>query len=152
MANPHYALRASGSFSPQRGYRGGSRPCAPYVAESDLGTNRATSFTDRCSCLCRDAFDRLGSINVFNCAQTTVVIETKLRAVVVSRCVMQQSQQTPSIFLIGRPRCEKCNTRMALTRIEPNGPGHDRRTFECPACEHYEVLVVPFVHCATPHT
>jgi len=59
---------------------------------------------------------------------------------------MQQSQQSPSIFLIGRPSCEKCNTRMALIRIEPDSPTHDRRTFECPACEHYEIHVVPFVH------
>ena len=64
----------------------------------------------------------------------------------VSRSVMQQSQQSPSIFLIGRPSCEKCSRRMALMRIAPDGPDHDRRTFECPACGHYEVHLVPFVH------
>jgi hypothetical protein len=67
------------------------------------------------------------------------------------RCVMQQSQQAPSMLPVGRPDCAKCNTRMALIRIEPDSPDTDRRTFECPSCEHYEVFIVPYLHGATPH-
>jgi transcription elongation factor Elf1 len=33
---------------------------------------------------------------------------------------------------------------MMLARIEPDRPGFDRRTFECPACNHSEVVVVAF--------
>ena len=40
----------------------------------------------------------------------------------------------PEENLIERPPCIKCGTQMLLTRIEPDKPDHDRRTFECPEC------------------
>jgi hypothetical protein len=33
---------------------------------------------------------------------------------------------------------------MGLTRIEPEAPGYDRRTFECGQCQHIETIVVAF--------
>src|SRR5277367_295129 len=46
--------------------------------------------------------------------------------------------------LIERPPCIKCGTQMLLTRIEPDKPDHDRRTFECPECAHAESIVVKY--------
>jgi ribosomal protein S27E len=40
--------------------------------------------------------------------------------------------------------CPKCGTTMMLTRIEPDTPGHDRRTFECPQCENSETVFANF--------
>jgi hypothetical protein len=45
---------------------------------------------------------------------------------------------------IVRPPCTKCGTVMLLARIEPDKPGHDLRTFECPKCEHSESVVIKF--------
>ena len=36
----------------------------------------------------------------------------------------------PSLILIKRPRCRKCQTRMNLARIMPGPKGYDYRTFE----------------------
>jgi transcription elongation factor Elf1 len=33
---------------------------------------------------------------------------------------------------------------MYLARIEPEKPGFDLRTFECPRCQHVETVVVNF--------
>jgi hypothetical protein len=33
---------------------------------------------------------------------------------------------------------------MMLTRIEPDAPGYDRRTFECPQCENSETVLANF--------
>ena len=43
---------------------------------------------------------------------------------------------------IARPACPKCGTGMMLARIEPDIPGHDLGTFECPRCEHSESGIV----------
>jgi len=40
------------------------------------------------------------------------------------------------------PPCPECGCMMWLKRIEPDKPGHDERTFECPRCLHTESLVV----------
>ncbi len=49
----------------------------------------------------------------------------------------------PATPFIIRPPCSRCGTRMMLARIEPDAPGHDRRSFECSKCgnEHSEVVV-----------
>jgi predicted RNA-binding Zn-ribbon protein involved in translation (DUF1610 family) len=44
---------------------------------------------------------------------------------------------------IVRPECPKCGTEMMLARIMPEAPGEERRTFECPMCEHSESALVP---------
>jgi hypothetical protein len=40
------------------------------------------------------------------------------------------------------PPCQKCGETMALRIIEPERPGFDSRTFECPKCFVTETLVV----------
>ena len=40
--------------------------------------------------------------------------------------------------------CPKCRHPMMLTRIEPDSPGKDLRTFECQQCQHIETLVIAF--------
>jgi hypothetical protein len=39
-------------------------------------------------------------------------------------------------------RCPKCEEMMALRFIEPERPGFDSRTFECPECFGTKTLVV----------
>jgi hypothetical protein len=41
-----------------------------------------------------------------------------------------------------RPECPDCT--MYLARIEPDKPGHDLRTFECPRCQNAVRTVVEF--------
>jgi len=43
-----------------------------------------------------------------------------------------------------RPACKRCGAQMLLTRIEPDKPDHDRRTFECEACGGEQVEIVKY--------
>jgi hypothetical protein len=43
-----------------------------------------------------------------------------------------------------RPPCPKCGATMMLTRIEPDAPGYERRTFECSQCENSEIVFAKF--------
>ena len=45
---------------------------------------------------------------------------------------------------IERPACPKCGIRMMLTRVEPDEPDHDKRTFECFECGHSKSVVVKY--------
>ena len=45
---------------------------------------------------------------------------------------------------IKRPSCPKCGTQMLLSRIEPDAPDHDKRTFKCSACSHELSEIVKF--------
>jgi hypothetical protein len=40
--------------------------------------------------------------------------------------------------IIEGPECPECSTLMYLALIEPEKPGCDRCTFECPRCQHVE--------------
>ena len=42
---------------------------------------------------------------------------------------------------IVRPPCPKCGTAMLLAYIEPERPGYETHTFECPRCEHSKSVV-----------
>jgi hypothetical protein len=42
---------------------------------------------------------------------------------------------------IVRPHCSECGTATLLVGIEPERPGYDLHTFECPDCEHFETAV-----------
>ncbi len=42
---------------------------------------------------------------------------------------------------IKSPRCPKCGALMSLRIIEPERPGFDSRTFECPKCYDTETFV-----------
>ncbi len=46
--------------------------------------------------------------------------------------------------IIGHPACESCGAPMWLTCIEPDRPDHDKRTFECPRCQHVMIRVVSY--------
>jgi hypothetical protein len=39
------------------------------------------------------------------------------------------------------PPCSKCGRPLILTRIEPEEPGFDLRTYYCAACEDIEVII-----------
>jgi hypothetical protein len=43
-----------------------------------------------------------------------------------------------------RQACPECSALMYLARIEPEKPGFDLRTFECPRCQHVETVAVKF--------
>jgi hypothetical protein len=46
------------------------------------------------------------------------------------------------VNVIKSPHCQKCGDTMALRIIEPERPGFDLRTFECPKCYDTEKVVV----------
>ena len=58
--------------------------------------------------------------------------------------VMRQFQSTSDLQEIVHPTCAKCGAPMWLTRIEPDGPGLEKRTFECQACQNEAIDVVKF--------
>jgi hypothetical protein len=43
-----------------------------------------------------------------------------------------------------RPGCPECSALMCLALVEPEQPGFDLRTFECPRCQHVGTVVVKF--------
>jgi DNA-directed RNA polymerase subunit M/transcription elongation factor TFIIS len=47
---------------------------------------------------------------------------------------------------IKSPRCPKCGAMMSLRIIEPERPGFDSRTFECPKCYGTETFVASISH------
>jgi len=49
---------------------------------------------------------------------------------------MRLHDSIPTDTIIARPNCPKCGTRMWIARIEPDEPNYDRRTLECPECDH----------------
>jgi len=47
--------------------------------------------------------------------------------------------------VIGHPPCPSCDTLMWLVSIEPaEHAGYDRRSFECPRCQHFECVEIKF--------
>jgi hypothetical protein len=50
----------------------------------------------------------------------------------------------PSFRNIDWPHCIQCGSLMWLARISPDKPHYDRRTFECPVCNHSEEVVVEY--------
>jgi ribosomal protein S27AE len=49
---------------------------------------------------------------------------------------MAYSEFHAARVVLDLPTCAKCGSPMWLSRIEPDAPDHDRRTFECPRCEN----------------
>jgi hypothetical protein len=43
---------------------------------------------------------------------------------------------------IERLLCPRCGTQMNFSRVEPDEPGFDLRTFQCPKCQYLESFVV----------
>ena len=48
----------------------------------------------------------------------------------------------PTLLLIERPRCPRCQGRMMLARIERGPANAELRTFECPKCEQVHMTLV----------
>jgi hypothetical protein len=48
---------------------------------------------------------------------------------------------TPHSDSIARPTCEECGTEVRLFGIEPERPGFELWSFECPKCHHIQVQV-----------
>jgi hypothetical protein len=48
---------------------------------------------------------------------------------------------TPHSDSIERPHCSKCKTGMLLFGIEPERPGYELHSFECPKCLNIETRV-----------
>src|SRR5262249_26723274 len=57
---------------------------------------------------------------------------------------MRNHEILPQQRILGRPFCELCKSQMWLACIEPDEPGHDRRTFECPGCPNVTVRIVKY--------
>jgi hypothetical protein len=55
--------------------------------------------------------------------------------------------QTPIDYFpsITRLYCPTCSVAMALMDIEPDKVDHERRTFQCPKCDHVERVVVKYM-------
>ena len=47
---------------------------------------------------------------------------------------MQKSRYISDTSNGEHPRCKECGVPMWLTRLVPDRPDHDKRTFECKAC------------------
>jgi hypothetical protein len=47
------------------------------------------------------------------------------------------------VDVIKSPRCSKCGETMALRLIEPERPGFDLHTFDCPKCCESETFLAP---------
>jgi ribosomal protein S27AE len=56
----------------------------------------------------------------------------------------QTSGFDPARLVLSLPTCPKCGATMWLARIEPDKPQHDKRTYECPKCEHEVSDVVKY--------
>jgi hypothetical protein len=54
----------------------------------------------------------------------------------------RRSPSTIDPSVIERPACPRCEMRMMLARISPNG-NIEKRSFECPKCD--EVVIKTFV-------
>jgi ribosomal protein S27AE len=50
----------------------------------------------------------------------------------------------PARLVLSQPICPQCGARMWLAQIEPDEPGHDKRTFECPRCENVVNEIVKY--------
>ena len=48
---------------------------------------------------------------------------------------------TPHSNSIKRPACSKCGTEMLLFGIEPESPGHELWSFDCPKCHNIETRI-----------
>jgi DNA-directed RNA polymerase subunit RPC12/RpoP len=55
---------------------------------------------------------------------------------------MALEQRSPLTIPIERLLCVRCGTTMMLARLEREALDRERRTFECPKCEHSQSVVV----------
>jgi hypothetical protein len=48
---------------------------------------------------------------------------------------------TPHSDAIVRPSCSECGAATLLVGIEPERPGYELHTFECPTCRNFETAI-----------
>jgi hypothetical protein len=60
----------------------------------------------------------------------------------VTGVAMRQFQPVSNAPEIVHPTCAKCGAPMWLTRIEPDEPGVEKRTFECQVCQYEAIDIV----------
>ena len=65
-----------------------------------------------------------------------------LSSAMASGVAMRQDQSISQLQDIVHPTCPKCGASMLLTRIAPDGPDWEQRTFECQACQNETIDVV----------
>ena len=53
---------------------------------------------------------------------------------------MAEFVPTPGGIIV--PICARCGCAMPLAKFEPDKPGYDRRTFECPRCHEVKTEIV----------
>ena len=68
--------------------------------------------------------------------------ETALPPALATGVAMRQFEVISPAQDIVHPTCPKCGASMWLTRIAPDGPGWEQRTFECQACQNEAIDVV----------
>ena len=78
------------------------------------------------------------------CASLTRAAFLAVPALGLKRCSMRKQEILPQQRIIGRPFCELCKSQMWLACVEPDEPGHDKRTFECPGCPNVTVRIVRY--------
>jgi hypothetical protein len=57
---------------------------------------------------------------------------------------MQSQLHVQQPNFIERPPCPNCGRQMRIARIVPDMADYDKRSFECPECQHDQTLVVQF--------
>jgi hypothetical protein len=57
---------------------------------------------------------------------------------------MHTSEFVPSRRDLAHVICERCGSIMLLTKIEPDKPDYDRRTFDCIECNDTVVEIVKY--------
>jgi hypothetical protein len=63
----------------------------------------------------------------------------------ITKCRARRNKGDAQMFVASfkNPRCSKCGETMSLRIIEPERPGFDLKTFECPKCYDTKTLVAP---------
>ena len=56
----------------------------------------------------------------------------------------QLEQPPPATSIPMHFACPKCGDPMQITVVEPTEPDHERRTFECTSCQHFETMTVKY--------
>ena len=61
--------------------------------------------------------------------------------------IIQQRLQS-SLAPFDRPCCPECGSAMFLVEVEPDAPGSESRSYECPQCKFTERSVVQMLSSA----
>ena len=95
-----------------------------------------------------DTADALQPRNILSICQRPYILRASGGIYFLLGFAMHQFQSILHSQDIVHPTCAKCGAPMWLTRIEPDEPGWEKRTFECQACqnealESRQIAIVP---------